>query len=148
MTVGDWIRRRLGVTSVRAIRGATSVTTDDPTAIHDAVAELVSGLAEANALDPDEIVSAIFTSTADLASAFPATAARAAGWGEVPLLSALEVPVPDALPRCIRVLLHVERVWASTSPRHVYLRDAQALRPDWVAPRRRPVRQPVGVTLG
>jgi chorismate mutase len=148
MTVGDWIRHRLGVTSVRAIRGATCVAVDDPTAIHDAVVELVAGLADANALTPDEIVSAIFTATADLASAFPATAARTAGWRDVPLLSATEIPVPDALPRCIRVLLHVERVWASTSPRHVYLRDAQALRPDWVAPRRRLVRPSVGVTLG
>lgn len=113
----------------RALRGATTVAEDHPSLIDDAVGELLAALAEANALTPDDIVSAILTATPDLTSAFPATAARRLGWDHVPLLCAAEIAVPDALPRCIRVLLHVS-MDPDRTPRHIYLRDAATLRPD------------------
>ena len=78
----------------------------------------------------DEIVSAIFTTTRDLTSAFPAEAARGLGMSSVPLLCASEIPVPDSLPRCIRVLLHVNTEKTQAAMTHVYLRDAKRLRPD------------------
>ncbi len=54
-------------------------------------------------------------------------AARVAGWNAVPMICSREIPVPGSMPRVIRVLLHVD----SDGPRrHVYLRGAQALRPD------------------
>jgi chorismate mutase len=124
------LTRALGVPSLRAIRGATSVPTDVPEAIALAVAELLCAMRRENALECDEVVSAIFTVTPDLVSSFPAEAARAAGWEQVPLLCTTEIPVPDGLPRCLRVMLHVERRWNGTRPRHVYLRDAARLRPD------------------
>ncbi|GJG89280.1 hypothetical protein tb265_44610 [Gemmatimonadetes bacterium T265] len=115
---------------VRAVRGATTVEVDEPCAIKAATCELLATILERNSVHPDDLISAVFTVTGDLTSAFPALAAREMGWTDVPLLCALEIPVPDALPRCVRVLLHV----TSTRPRaaidHVYLRRAVALRPD------------------
>lgn len=118
---------------VRAIRGATTATHDHGTDVGDATTELLREVCARNGLAPDEIISAIFTVTPDLTSAFPAAAARTLGWGDVPLLCATEIPVPGAPPRCVRVLLHVERAWFAAPPRHVYLRGAVGLRPDLVA---------------
>ena len=114
---------------LRALRGATTVAADDPALIDEAVGELLSRLADANALSPDDIVSAILTATPDLTSAFPAAAARRLGWDHVPLLCAAEIAVPGSLPRCIRVLLHVA-LDPERAPQAVYLRDAATLRPD------------------
>lgn len=127
------LSRTLGVPSMRAIRGATSVPTDAPAEIAAATTELLAALRERNRLEADEVVSAIFTVTPDLVSSFPAEAARAAGWEGVPLLCTTEIPVPDGLPRCLRVLLHVQRHWNGTPPDHVYLREAARLRPDLTA---------------
>ena len=124
------LTRALAVPSLRAIRGATSVPDDSPEEVAGAVTELLATLRHENALRHDEVVSAIFTVTPDLVSAFPAVAARQAGWGQVPLLCTTEIPVPDGLPRCLRVMLHVERHWNGSRPRHVYLREAVRLRPD------------------
>jgi len=116
---------------VRGIRGAINVETDSPAEILSATRELLQEILSSNGLDQfDEIVSAIFTTTPDLTSAFPAEAARGLGMQHVPLLCASEIDVPSAMPRCIRVLLHV---YTDRSPEeivHVYLRDAQQLRPD------------------
>jgi chorismate mutase len=126
------LHRALRVPSVRAIRGATAVPVDSPDAIAAAVEELVHALQRANGLRPEELISAIFTVTPDLQAAFPAEAARAAGWEQVPLLCTTEIAVPGSLPRCLRVLLHVGRHWNGTRPTHVYLHEATVLRPDLV----------------
>ena len=132
MTLRTLVARALQVPSVRALRGATAVPEDTPEAIAEAVRELLTTLQGANALRHDEVISAIFTMTPDLVSAFPAEAARSAGWEHVPLLCTTEIAVPGGLPRCLRVLLHVERYWNGTGARHVYLREAAGLRPDLV----------------
>ena len=118
--------------AVRGIRGATSVTVDDKSEVLAATRELLVEVLRANELEGrfDEIVSAIFTTTRDLTSAFPAEAARGLGMSSVPLLCASEIPVPGSLPRCIRVLLHVNTEKTQAQMTHVYLRDAKRLRPD------------------
>lgn len=116
---------------MNAIRGAIQIDQDTPQAIASAVGKLCAGISRENNLDPSEIVSAIFTLTPDLTSAFPALAAREQGWGEVPMLCAQEIPVPGALPRVCRVLLHVRRDQPVV---HVYLEGASALRPDLAKP--------------
>ncbi len=78
----------------------------------------------------DEIVSAIFTTTPDLTSTFPAEAARELGMDQVPLLCGCEIPVPSGMPRCIRVLLHVNTDKQQREMKHVYLGEARKLRPD------------------
>jgi chorismate mutase len=115
---------------LRALRGATTVDADDAMLICNATRELLTELATRNDLELDDVVSAIFTVTPDLRSEFPARAARDIGWDHVPLLCTTEIPVPGALPRCIRVLLHVETSARPDALKHIYLRGAQALRPD------------------
>src|SRR2546422_4169001 len=91
---------------LRGLRGATTARANTSEAILQATAELLRALLEANDFQPEDVESAIFTSSPDLTAEYPARAARLLGWRDVPLLGAAEVPVPDGLPRCIRVLLH------------------------------------------
>lgn len=117
--------------AVRGIRGATSVAEDVPEQVLAATGELLEEVLRANEIeDFEEIVSAIFTTTSDLTSTFPAEAARKLGMNHVPLLCACEIPVPGAMPCCIRVLLHVNTVKRQDEIVHVYLHDAKRLRPD------------------
>ena len=91
---------------MQGIRGATTVERNDAGEILAATDELLRALIEANDLEPDDIVSALFTVTRDLDAAFPARAAEEYGWNIVALLHATEIPVPGSLPRCIRLLVH------------------------------------------
>jgi chorismate mutase len=116
--------------SIRAIRGATQVEADTPAAIADATTELLRAVMADNRLSDGALVSATFTTTPDLRAAFPAEAARALGWSDVPMLCVQEMDVEGALPMCIRVLLHAEVPVPRRDVRHVYLRGARALRPD------------------
>lgn len=114
---------------LRALRGATTVDENSSDAILGATEELLHAVMEQNALAIDDMVSCIFTCTDDLDADFPAVAARRVGLNAVPLLCAREIDVPGALPRVIRLLLHCYAD-EQTEPRHVYLRDATALRRD------------------
>ena len=117
--------------SVRGVRGATTVDSDDPAQIRAAARELMEEILRRNQIvDFDDVISAVFTTTEDLVSAFPAEAARAMGMNQVPLLCAQEIPVTGSMPRCIRVLLHVNSDRKPKEIEHVYLREAQKLRPD------------------
>lgn len=120
--------------TLRALRGATTVERDSAEAITNGVAELLEALIERNEIAPRDVVSIIFTSTQDLTAAFPAAAARALGLSDVPLLCTAEIDVPGALPRCIRVLLHLYTARDYATLRHVYLRDARTLREDLADP--------------
>jgi chorismate mutase len=114
---------------LRALRGATTVEANEPDAILSATEELVREVMQRNALEPEAMVSCIFTCTDDLDAEFPAVAARNLGLSAVPLLCAREINVPDALPRVIRLLLHCYAD-PDTDPKHVYLREAETLRRD------------------
>ncbi len=116
--------------AVRAVRGATQVDADVRDLILDAVAELVLAVLERNGLTADDLISVVFTATPDLRSEFPAYAARAAGVTDVPLLCSVEIDVPGAMPRLLRMLAHVETYKPRSQIRHVYLRGAAALRTD------------------
>jgi len=116
---------------IRGIRGATSVNCDESSEILEATRELLEELLRANEIKEfGEIVSVVFTTTSDLASTFPAEAARDVGMHQVPLLCASEIPVPGSMPRCIRVLMHVNTDKTQAEIAHVYLREAKQLRPD------------------
>ena len=119
---------------IRGIRGATTVTADEPDLILQATRELLEEILQENkGMEPEDVASAIFTVTDDLASTFPAQGARQMGWGLVPMLCGREIPVPNSLPRVIRVLVHWNTELSQKEITHVYLRDAVKLRPDWVA---------------
>jgi len=112
-----------------ALRGAITTDSNDAEEILSSTRELVVELMDRNGLAPEAMVSCIFTMTPDLDAQFPAVAARGLGLDRVPLLCAREISVPGALPRVIRVLLHYHG-GEDHEPRHVYLRDARALRTD------------------
>jgi len=114
---------------VIALRGATTVESNDRTHILEATRELLDELCRRNGFGPEHVISGIFTLTPDLNAAFPAEAARMMGWATVALMCAREIGVPGALPRCIRVLLHLT-VPAGADAKHVYLGRAAKLRPD------------------
>jgi chorismate mutase len=115
---------------VRGIRGATAVDRDEPDVIVAATRELLEAIVAANALEVENIASIIFTVTPDLRSEYPARAARTLGWVDTALLGATEMDVPQGLPRCIRVLLHVNTDRSPKAIKHIYLHAAGALRPD------------------
>lgn len=114
----------------RGVRGATTVDRDDREAVLKATRELLGLMVRLNGINPIDVASAIFTTTPDVISVFPATAARQLGWLDVPLMCAHEMQVPGSLERCVRILLH----WNTDKPQdeiqHVYLHDARTLRPD------------------
>jgi chorismate mutase len=112
-----------------ALRGAIGVEHNDAQDILDATTELMQQIMSRNSLTPQMAVSCIFTATNDLNAEFPAVAARAIGFQNVPLLCAREIPVPRSMPRVIRVLIHYHAD-EGHSPEHVYIGDAKALRED------------------
>jgi chorismate mutase len=118
----------------RGIRGATTVDANETDAILSATRELLEAIVFANGLRPEDIVSAFFTTTPDLNAAFPAQAARELGWQDTALMCSHEMNVPDALPKCVRVLIHWNTDKRQDEIVHVYLKNAATLRPD----RRRP----------
>ena len=117
---------------IRAIRGATTVTVNTIEAIREAVTELLEAIEIHNSLDPDDIVSIIFTATQDLDAIFPAAIARERPhWQNVPLLDVQQMHVAGSLDKCIRVILHVNTPKLQGEMQHVYLQGAKNLRPDW-----------------
>lgn len=121
--------------TMRGIRGATVVTKNETAVILDATRELLLAILQANpTLEPADIASAFFSVTDDLNATYPALAARQLGWMHVPLICTREIPVPDGLPLCIRVLIHWNTELAQTAVTHVYLREAIQLRPDLIMP--------------
>lgn len=114
---------------VRGVRGATRVAVDDSASIRAATRELLLELLDRNSTVSDNVVSAFFTVTPDIRSEFPARAARDLGWTDAAMLCSVEIAVPGAMKRVVRVLLHLE-LPADAVPRHVYLNGAEELRPD------------------
>jgi chorismate mutase len=112
-----------------ALRGAISVESNTAQDILAATSELMRDLIARNELDPEHVVSCIFTATDGLDAEFPAVAARELGFDSVPLLCAREMPVPGSMPDVIRVLIHYYAPEGHV-PAHSYLREARALRAD------------------
>ena len=114
----------------RGVRGATTADGNSRDEILTATRQLLALMIRINGIEPEQVASAIFSLTRDLDAEFPALAARQLGWLEVPLLCTYEVDVPGSLRKCVRVLIH----WNTDKPqdqiRHIYVKDAERLRPD------------------
>lgn len=115
---------------LRGVRGATTVESNDREEIFSAVAELLQTIVQENDIHKEDIGAAIFSSTPDIPSAFPAAGARAVGWDEVPLFGAQELDVPTGVPCCIRVLLLLNTDLSQKEIKHIYLKNATILRQD------------------
>ena len=120
-------RQRL---ACRGVRGAITVDSNDAEQILIATRELLYIMIRSNGIEPEDVASAIFTTTVDLDATYPALAARQLGWYEVALLCGHEMDVPGGLAKCIRVLVNWNTERSATEIVHVYLRNAKGLRPD------------------
>ena len=116
------------MSKVRAIRGATTASTNTSEEILVATTEMLEELTKQNYLELDDIISAFFTTTQDLNAEFPPVAARKMGWVNVALMCAHEMKVPGALEKCIRVMVHVNTDKSPTNIANIYLREAVNLR--------------------
>ncbi len=115
---------------LRGVRGATTVEANDREEIIRRTAELLGKMAAENGIAADDIGAVIFSSTPDLDAAFPAAAARAIGWSDVPLFGTQEIANPNGVARCIRVLILWNTARGQKEIRHIYLHGAAVLRPD------------------
>lgn len=116
---------------IRGMRGAITVSADTEVEIVSAAEELFLEMIKVNSIKPDEVASVFISLTEDLCAAFPAKALRKLpGWTYVPVMCMREVPVPNSLERCIRVMMHVNTDLPQEEITHIYLRDAVVLRPD------------------
>jgi chorismate mutase len=116
--------------AVRALRGATTLDVDEAAHLTERVQTLVNQMLDRNEVAKDDLISIVFTATEDIHSMFPATAARAAGLGDVPLICARELDVVGGTQLCIRVLMHLVTERSRTELHHVYLEGARNLRDD------------------
>lgn len=114
----------------RGVRGATTVASNDREEILTATRQLLALMIRLNSIESRDVASAIFSTTRDLDAEFPALAARQLGWLDVPLMCGHEISVPGSLPLCIRVLLHWNTEKEQGEIEHVYVREANRLRPD------------------
>jgi chorismate mutase len=114
----------------RGLRGATTCADNTRDSILEATREMLQIMIKANDLHPDDIASAIFSTTPDLDAEFPAVAARELGWLDTALLCGHEMAVPGSLQRCIRVLVHWNTSRSASEVVHVYLHGAKNLRPE------------------
>ena len=113
-----------------AVRGATTIESNTWDSMEERVQEMLLAIMERNDIDHSDVVSVLFTATPDVTVAFPATAARGIGFGDIPLICASEIDVPGGTPLCIRVMLHIYSDRQRDGLRHVYLHGAQGLRDD------------------
>ena len=114
----------------RGVRGATTCESNSREDILSATRQLLALLIRRNGIEPQDVASAIFSTSPDLNAEFPALAARQLGWLDVPLMCSHEIDVPGALGKCIRVLIHWNTARTQQEIAHVYIRDAARLRPD------------------
>lgn len=116
---------------VRGIRGANTVVNNDEQEILKATTEMLLKLVEENEVKQEDIASVFITVTDDLDAAFPAKAIRQMpGWELVPLMCSLEIPVPGSLPKCIRLMVLINTEKEQKDIIHIYMNEAERLRPD------------------
>ncbi|MCJ7670109.1 MAG: chorismate mutase [Dehalococcoidia bacterium] len=113
----------------RGIRGAISVSANNKKSILAATEELLTEMTKTNKIEIKDIAAIFFTTTPDLNADFPAAATRELGWpSNLALLCGHEMNVPDALPRCLRVLMLVNTEKGPEEIIHVYLGEAKKLK--------------------
>ena len=112
------------------IRGATTSKGNTKSDITSAVHELIKELISRNNLEPNNILSIIFTVTKDLNACFPASVARKYnGLDQVAFLDCQQMFVHDDIKFCIRLMAQVNYP-LNRKLNHPYLRGASNLRPD------------------
>ena len=116
--------------AVRGVRGATSILENTKEEIIGKTREMLEIIINKNEIMIEDIASAVFSVTDGIDAEFPAVAARKLGWVYTPLMCTNEIPVAGSLKNCIRVLLHINSEKKQDEMIHIYLYDAEKLRPD------------------
>ncbi len=128
------VRDARGHSACRGIRGAITVAAAaDQEPISAAVSELLEAMTVPNAVQPDQVAALVFTIPDDLGPVNPAAAARAIGYGNVPLLMVKEHGGDTRVGRCLRALMLVNSTLTQPQIRHAYLGGAASLRSDLTA---------------
>ena len=113
---------------IKGIRGAITAEDNTSSSIEDAVLVLLKKMCKENGIKKELISHVIFTTTPDLNADFPAKFARLKfGWDDVAMMCFHELDVPDALSKCLRVLI-VYNCENDFKPEFVYLKGAADLR--------------------
>jgi chorismate mutase len=92
--------------------------------------QLLALMVRQNGIEPSDVASVIFTTSPDVNAEFPALAARQLGWLHTALMCFHELDVPKSLPRCVRILIHWNTEKTADQITHVYIKEAERLRPD------------------
>lgn len=117
---------------VRGVRGATTTEANDENEILEATEEVVGQMIKENNISPEQVAQVLITVTPDLNAAFPARALRSFdGWTFVPVMCATEIDVPNALSKCIRIMMTVNTDKKQSEVKHIYLKNAKQLRPEF-----------------
>jgi chorismate mutase len=116
---------------IRGVRGAITVKRNSDTEIVNATERLLKELISKNQIIPEDVASIFISVTEDITSDFPAKAVRRfEGWSYVPVMCMREIPVPNSLELCIRVMIHLNTDKSQQDMEHIYLEGAKVLRPD------------------
>jgi len=117
--------------TTRAIRGAITLEENTTDEIKSATEQLISLILKENSITSEDISHVIFTCTKDINAAFPAKYARELfNWNYVPMMCYNELDVPNALPKCLRILVVINTEKTQKEIKHIYLKNAKKLRPD------------------
>lgn len=117
--------------SIYCIRGATTVASDFPNDVDEAVRELMETIFSENGISDSDIAAVIFSQTHDIRTRNAAAACRKAGFcARTPLFCVQEADISGGLPLAIRALVIINHQ-RQKEPRMAYLRGASSLRPDY-----------------
>jgi len=118
---------------VLAIRGATTVTSNNKSEILKETSKLIETIILKNSLNIDDIISICFTMTKDLDAVYPAVAVREIlDIHDIPMLNYEEKHIQGSLNKCIRVMMYINTDKNRCDMNHIYLNDAKNLRKDLI----------------
>lgn len=118
---------------IRGVRGAITINENKSDEITSATERLLREMIIANNIQAANVSSVLISVTEDLTATFPAKALRNLdGWTYVPVMCMKEISVPNALEKCIRIMMMVDTDIPQDKIKHIYLEKAVSLRPDLV----------------
>ncbi len=116
-----------------AIRGATTVNSNNKDEILKESAKLIETIISKNDLNNEDIISMCFTMTKDLDAVYPAVAVREIlNISDIPMLNFEEKYIQGSLNKCIRVMMYINTEKTRNDIKHIYLNEAKSLRKDLI----------------
>ena len=111
---------------VLAIRGATTVTSNNKEEILKETSKLIETIILKNELNNEDM-------TKDLDAVYPAVAVREIlDIHDIPMLNYEEKHIQGSLSKCIRVMMYINTEKTKADIKHIYLNNAKNLRKDLI----------------